>query len=349
MAFTIGNALGISDNPLYKTLGSKRNALMGFGAGLASGTNFGQGIANALQGAATGAIRDDAYALMEEEKATQLAQSNKTAEWLQSQGYTDLLPLVEAGQGSAALSEAFKRMQPGYGAGPEPTANMRDFQFAQENPEYAQFLGGGTEAPQIETRFNPDTGQEEKVQWSPSQGWVPFGGQKMPSARDMPMNATIQKEIFDADEAVQAGQSVVNALNQALVLNDQAWTGPAADWGSGLASLTGDQGAIATQDLKNLVTSQALDNLKAIFGGMPTEGERKILLEIQGSVNQSPENRRRIYERAIAAANRRIAANQAKADGLRSGSYFDAGYVPGQAQQPNTGTTSTGLSWSVSQ
>jgi hypothetical protein len=90
--------------------------------------------------------------------------------------------------------------------------------------------------------------------------------------------------------------------------------------------LVGDANSVNTQELKNLVTSQALDQLKATFGAMPTEGERKILLEIQGSVTQSREVRKRIFERAKAAVERRVKYNQSKAEGLRSGEYFQEGY-----------------------
>lgn len=38
------------------------------------------------------------------------------------------------------------------------------------------------EAPNVQTRYNPATGQEEKVQWnSTTSAWEPFGGQKAPS------------------------------------------------------------------------------------------------------------------------------------------------------------------------
>lgn len=311
MAFTIGNALGISDNPLYKTLGSKRNALMGFGAGLASGNNFGQGIANGLQGAATGAIRDDAYALMEEEKATQLAQTNKTAEWLQSQGYTDLLPLVEAGQGSAALSEAFKRMQPGYGA--------------VEAPKPLE-VGG--------VLLDPVTYQ-------------PIFDSRQPEAEPRPpMNATIQKEIFDTDDAILSGESAIDSLGRALNLNATAYDGPLAEQRGGLTGLFGDPAGQATIELKNEVTTNALNSLKAIFGAAPTEGERQILLDIQGSPSQPRDVRQRIFEKALEAAQKRLAFNQQKAAGLRTGDYF-TGTPTSFGAAPTGSTTSTGLTWSI--
>lgn len=335
----IGELLGLGNNPLYQAFSSNRGAISGaFGGMAANPMNPWAGFAH---GGQVGGQLDLQTAEAQRQEQEQATAKNSTLEWLRSRGYDDLVAGVEGGglDMGTAWGEALRRSQP---QDPNYTAEQRNWLFAQENPDFAQFLGGSADAPQIVEIFDEATGQPVKG-YMQGTNFVPVGGSKQPSARDNPMNATIQKEIFDADDAVLAGQSVVNSLNQALILNDQAWTGPAADGGSWLASLTGNEGAVATQDLKNLVTAQALDQLKAVFGGMPTEGERKILLEIQGSVSQSPENRRRIYERAIAAANRRIEANKAKADGLRSGSYFD----PGFGQQPAANVTSTGLQWSI--
>lgn len=137
-----------------------------------------------------------------------------------------------------------------------------------------------------------------------------------------PLSATAQKELFEADEGIQAGESVISALDKALELNDKALSGPGAGTLGKVGSWVGVDSAVATEDLKNIVTAQALENLKATFGGMPTEGERKILLEIQGSVDQAPEVRKGIYERAKALAARRIEFSKKKAAQLRSGEYF---------------------------
>jgi hypothetical protein len=136
------------------------------------------------------------------------------------------------------------------------------------------------------------------------------------------LSPTAQKELFDSDESVSAGQAVVQALDQAIILNDKAYSGPGASTRGYLGSVIGLEGATAEEELNNLVTTQALDQLKATFGGMPSEGERKILLEVQGSVNQAPQVRKKIYERAKAMAERRIAFNRKKATSLRSGEYF---------------------------
>jgi hypothetical protein len=97
-----------------------------------------------------------------------------------------------------------------------------------------------------------------------------------------------------------------------------------------VSSLFGAEGGTATEELQNVVTSQVLENLKATFGASPTEGERQILLDVQGSVNKSPEVRKRIFEAARGAAERRIAFNSEKSQALRGGQYFQPGYSPMQ-------------------
>jgi ketosteroid isomerase-like protein len=93
----------------------------------------------------------------------------------------------------------------------------------------------------------------------------------------------------------------------------------------------------ATVDLDNLITGSALPQLKAIFGGMPTEGERKVLLELQGSSSKTPAQRQAIFERAIQAANNRIKFNTQKAQQLRSGQYFAGDGGLDTTVEPNPG------------
>ena len=109
------------------------------------------------------------------------------------------------------------------------------------------------------------------------------------------------------------------------------------------ASLAGNLGldkerSKNTAMLNNIMTSNALDALKSTFGAAPTEGERKILLDIQGSVNLPAKQREAIYTRALQAATKRLNTNQKKADAIRGGSYTSSEYnnatAPQQQQAP---------------
>lgn len=329
------------ENPFSQYVADNRQTVKGAFAGFGQGPSFSAGLGNAAMGAQRGALLDDVTRSDTEAEKQRAAQINQTAQFLRAKGAEDLAAAVEGGMTSGA--DAFNSWYQQSTAQPDLTADMQNFQFARQNPEFASFLGGSGEAPTIVETYDQTTGQPVKGYMQGTE-FVPVGGPKQASARDNPMNATIQKEIFEADEAVQAGEATISGLTRALELNQVAYDGPFADQRSAAAALFGNQEGIATQELKNVVTAQALESLKAVFGGMPTEGERKILLEIQGSVDQPKPVREAIYRRAMAAAERRMEANRVKAGGLRSGEYFDPGFG-GQAAPANQ--TSSGLQWSI--
>lgn len=150
---------------------------------------------------------------------------------------------------------------------------------------------------------------------------------KMPREDAQPLTATDKKAVLEADEKVQGGQQVIQNLQRAKLLSKQAFSGPAAAGRGYAASFLGDtsdtgKAGIATTDMNNLVTTNAVTQLKAIFGGNPTEGERAILLDIQGSASQPDAIRQKIFDRGIEAAQKRLAFEQQRADELRGGTFY---------------------------
>jgi hypothetical protein len=163
-------------------------------------------------------------------------------------------------------------------------------------------------------------------------------------AKSTPLSAAGQKEVFESDEIAQSSKNAIGMLQEAKTLNKQAYSGFGAKTRALVRSnipFSGEStGANATVDLDNLMTGQALESLKATFGGMPTEGERKILLEMQASADKTPAQREAILNRAIEAADRRVKFNEQKARSLRDGSYFN----PQQNVQPQGGASG---GWSI--
>lgn len=151
------------------------------------------------------------------------------------------------------------------------------------------------------------------------------------------VDATTKKAIDESDDFVAQTHTAIGALNEALRLNQQAYSGLGA---SGRASAANNfvpwdtPNAAATTNLENVVTNQALQSLRATFGGNPTEGERTILLEVAGSVNQPASVRADIYNRAMVMAQQRLQINQQKAAALRSGSYYQTGGQPPAVDRP---------------
>lgn len=134
-----------------------------------------------------------------------------------------------------------------------------------------------------------------------------------------------RKAILESDDALAASKSVLGTLDQLDQLNKSAYDGPTANLRSTLMAPLGSKDAQDTQVLRNLTTEKALQQLRTTFGGNPTEGERKVLLDLQGSANQPAAVRQRIFNNARQAVQKRIAIEQQRAGQLRSGNYFQPG------------------------
>lgn len=155
-----------------------------------------------------------------------------------------------------------------------------------------------------------------------------------------PLSATDRKAIMEADELAQSSGSAIDGLQRAIELSKKAYSGALANESAWLTSQFGNERGVATRELNNIVTEQALSSLKAIFGGMPTEGERKILLELQGTAEQPADVRARILDRALELAKRRQAFYQDRAQELRSGGYYKPGGGAVQVEDNDLSTVS---------
>lgn len=197
---------------------------------------------------------------------------------------------------------------------------------------------------EISQEWNPNTrswsevGRGRKVYEWQMPGYVDTQRKIAEAKGEGKMSPTTQKELFEADEVTQSATNVIDILNRAKQINKTAYYGPlAVERAKAMSLLPGDRTAEnATVDLDNMMTGQALESLKAIFGGMPTEGERKILLDIQASASKTPAQREAIINRAIEMAQRRLGFNKSKADAIRKGTYFkEAPEIKSTAQQPS--------------
>ena len=145
---------------------------------------------------------------------------------------------------------------------------------------------------------------------------------KMPREDAGPLSATDKKAILEADEMVLTNRSAIDNLRQAKELSAKAYDGVTASVRGALTGNLGSDAGKATIEYNNLIATNALGQLKAIFGGAPTEGERKILLEVQGSANLPHDVRVKVLDRAMAAAQRRLDFNEQRARELRGGEYY---------------------------
>ncbi|MBX9455850.1 MAG: hypothetical protein KL863_07395 [Rhizobium sp.] len=242
----------------------------------------------------------------------------------------------------------------------ETTSDMpsefRTWQLAQQNPGFADYLKGTNKTGQTfdeRKRMAQELGiSEEDPRYQP---FVATG--KFPREDQQSLTAVDKKAILEADEMVAVNEGAIEALKTAKGVSDKANSG----WFSGVRASAGanlwdyavpdfvssPDSSNATIDFDNAVVGQALGQLKAIFGGAPTEGERKILLDLQGSSNLPKEAREKIIERAIAAAERRLNFNRQRAEELRGNTYYKPrdGQTTQSAAVDGMNTTTTGVPW----
>lgn len=180
---------------------------------------------------------------------------------------------------------------------------------------------------------------------------------KTGKGRDSSLTAGDRQAIRDAEDSAMSSTNTIDMLRSVLApgeggqsLNDRAGYGALAGSQAWAArndptGLFDDAKGEATTELQNVVLNQALSSLKSIFGAAPTEGERKILVDLQASIDKTPAERKLIIERAIDLAERRQAFNMDRANELRGGTY----YTPGGGYQPNAkgNRTSSGIEWSI--
>lgn len=142
------------------------------------------------------------------------------------------------------------------------------------------------------------------------------------------LSPTVQKEVFETDENILATETGIDLLKQARQLSGKSFEGLGANERAKAATLLPDvvepAGAKETLEFDLLLKQQVLPQLRSIFGAAPTEGERSILLELQGSSSLPIKTRNSLLDRALQAAERRLQFNRQKSSQLREGTYFNA-------------------------
>jgi hypothetical protein len=82
-----------------------------------------------------------------------------------------------------------------------------------------------------------------------------------------------------------------------------------------------DPKLLRTRELENILGQQAITQLKTAFGGNPTEGERKILLDLQGLGAKSVQERSAILRNAFSALRSRREREQRRLSDITAGRY----------------------------
>ena len=258
-------------------------------------------------------------------------QQNRTLNFLRQQ-YPDLAAQVDAG---LPLGEAFRMVQEERrlkAQGPSYINAGDGNLFNETTGEWIQAPGAGQN-----NEVNQRSAAAEQFGLTKDdpryQSYILTG--KMPREDAQPLTATDKKAILEADDMISQNESVIKTLNDAKRLSPTAnsgwFAGARASIGNNLPdlmvpdSISSPQSSQDTADMDNAVMGSALTQLKTIFGGNPTEGERAILLELQGSSSKPDHIRQKIFDRAIELAQKRLDLNRQRAQELRGGDFYKPG------------------------
>jgi hypothetical protein len=138
------------------------------------------------------------------------------------------------------------------------------------------------------------------------------------------MGASETRLLSETEDNLFAKKESKMLLTEALRLNPYTYDSSIADT---LARFTAEgfapesEKVVNTRDLENILTQQLLSSLRSTFGAAPTEGERKVLEELQGIESKSKKERERILARAMSMADARIKKDEDRIGAIRSGAY----------------------------
>ena len=128
----------------------------------------------------------------------------------------------------------------------------------------------------------------------------------------------------ETEDKISSVTQAMADVKEAFELNPNSFSGGALDQLQyiPLATLGSDAPKVVnTRRIENLLGEQALGRLKTTFGAAPTEGERKILMDLQGIGAKSLEERAEIMLRLYDVLDQRRARELRRLDEITSGQY----------------------------
>lgn len=132
----------------------------------------------------------------------------------------------------------------------------------------------------------------------------------------------------EAEDALTGLDSSIASLKKAYTLNPNTFDASLMSKAQRkLLEETGskDPKVQNTREMENLLSSGAVEKLKASFGGNPTEGERDILLSLEGLGAKSIEERAKIMKNTYTKLKAVRAARQKRLNEISSGLYRNTG------------------------
>jgi hypothetical protein len=210
-----------------------------------------------------------------------------------------------------------------------PRTEVRNGEVVQIQPEVARGVPlprqVGVQAvtqPQAVVQGQPQAivggGGETRTVTTPGGGSV-----SVTSTQPRSLSAAEMSLKSETEASLQGLRAAEASLREALTISPRAYEGPFASQRAAAAGATNvdPAGAVATRTFNNIMTEQALSQLRAIFGGNPTEGERKVLSDMQASTNMSRAEREALLKRAIDSVQNRVRDSERRLGEVIRGDY----------------------------
>jgi hypothetical protein len=124
----------------------------------------------------------------------------------------------------------------------------------------------------------------------------------------------------------------MGSLNRAYSLNPKTFDGTFVDIAQQkMLEQTNpkDPRVLATREQRNLLSKSAISNLRAAFGGNPTEGERNALLDLEGLDSKSKEERAQIMKNTYKLLKDRRDRQSKRLNEISSGAFRASQPTPG--------------------
>lgn len=296
-------------NPVSDWVAPRRNALLGFGAGLLS-PNLGDAATGAMQGMAL----DRQIGQQQQDYMQAQEETNATKDWLRQRGREDLIPLVDAGQGMFALQQATAKPDT-----PDPfTLSPGQVRYGPNGEIIAQ---GGPDIPSAPSGYTwTGNGQLTYIPGGPND--PSMASNKPPT--DAQRKAGSLYTVVAPDAELLLGDGTKPGAFDALGDGgSQAWNGIGVAGINPLAGLASSE----FQSAKDAVTNIAQSYLYAMSGAAaPAEEVKKIADLVTpnpgDSTERKAEKRRRLesYVQAIQNSTIQPPSSAASGDG-----WVDAG------------------------
>ena len=140
------------------------------------------------------------------------------------------------------------------------------------------------------------------------------------------LSAAEVKMKSDTEELLGNANQALKDIQQAYKLNPNTFDSSLMDKGTRLLlenTSSNDPKVVATRTMENLLSKEAVGKLRASFGANPTEGERAILLQLEGINSKSREERAAIMRNTYEALKASISRQNKRLNEINAGLYRD--------------------------